>query len=102
VAKNNEEGRMKMCSRILQAALHLGRHNVSGDTNDEQLSKVSVEDQLGRDTRIAATENGRERLLSPREIGQGLFADRWEGRFALHKAAVAFDQLSQRLFGENI
>ncbi len=65
--------------------------------HDEQLAEAGVEDQFGRDARIAAAENGRVRTLARGETGQDLLLDGGEARLAAYESLVARDQTRQGL-----
>ena len=99
VAEHDEKRRVQVGARILHAAHDLRRNHVSGDTNDEELAEIGIEDQFGRNARIAASENGRVGLLPFREIGERLFADGGKARFALTKSGVSFEEPLQCLIG---
>ena len=81
-----------MRSGVLQAAHDFRRDDIAGDANDEELAKVGVEKELGGNPRVAATEDGRVRMLSSGEIGECLFANGGEASFSTKKALAAFDE----------
>jgi len=53
VSEHDEEWRAQMVASVLQASRDFRGHNVPRNTNNEQLAKTGIEDQLGRDPRIA-------------------------------------------------
>jgi hypothetical protein len=69
VPEHHEERRAQMASGVLQAARYFRRHDIPGDADDEQFAESSIENQLRRHSRIAATEDGRIRMLALCEIG---------------------------------
>jgi hypothetical protein len=102
MAQNQEKRRLKVAARILHAAHDLRRNDVSGDANDEQFAEIGIEDQFGRNARIATSDYGRVRSLPARQIGESLFADGGKARFALTKPVVTFDKPLQCLIGGNV
>src|SRR5271166_1104434 len=91
VTQHQEQWRVQMLPRVLQAAHYFRRNHIAGQTQNEQLAEVRVEDQLRGHARIAATENRGVRLLTSGEIGQSLLADGREMRLALPESLVSGD-----------
>ena len=72
MAEYHQQWCLQVDARVLQAARHLRRQNVSRDPYDEQFTKAGVENPLRRHARIAATQYRRERMLPSGKLGQGL------------------------------
>ena len=73
VAEHEEERRLQMATRVLQASCDFRRNHVSRNADDEQFAEAGSENQLGRNPRIAATQNGRVGMLAFCEIGENFF-----------------------------
>src|SRR5580704_7674036 len=99
MAQDHEERRVQVGARILHAAHDLGRNDVSGDSNDEQLAEIGVENQFGWYARIAAAKNGRVRLLPSRQVGESLLADGGETGATLKKSVVTLGEALQGFVG---
>jgi hypothetical protein len=99
VSQNNKQGRVQVCASVLKTAHDFRGDHVSGDANDEELAEVGIEDQFGRDARIAAAEDSGVGALLAGKVGQSLFADGGEVRLSSEKALVASDKFIQRLVG---
>ena len=102
VTEHEKERRAQMSARVLEASLHLGRHHVSSNADDEEFAKVSIEDQFGWNTGVATSQDGGEGMLSFGEIGECLFANGRKVRFASNKTLIAGDQSLKCLIGLNI
>ena len=96
VAQNDEQRRTQVQACVLQSAHDLCRNHVAGDPHDEQFPEARVEDELGRDARVAAAENGGVRTLPPRELGEDLFLNGREACLSAHEARVTCDQPRKR------
>ena len=81
-----------MGARILKAARDLGRENVSGNPDDEELSQNRVEDEFWRHTRVRAAENGREGPLAFRQPFQLIRQYVFETRAAGPETLVSLDE----------
>jgi hypothetical protein len=101
MAQDHEERRVQVGARILHAAHNLRRNHVSGDSNDEQLAEIGIENQFGWYARIATAENGRERLLASRQVGKSLLADGWKTGAPLKESVVTLDKPPHCLVGGN-
>jgi hypothetical protein len=97
--KHDEQRRLEMHTGVLQRAHDLMRDDVARHTNDEQIAKARVEDQLRWHARIAASKNGRVGMLAAGELREDFLPDRREPRFAAHEALVAGDEPRERLVG---
>ncbi len=88
-----------MRSRILQASHHLGGNHIPGNAHDEQLAKIGIEDQLGWNSRVAASQDCCEWILAFRQIGQSLFANCRKPGLAPKEPLIAVLEPLQRFFG---
>jgi hypothetical protein len=88
-----------MRSRILETTHHFRRDHIPGGAYHEQFSKVGVEDQFGRNPRVTAAQDGRERLLAFGEVGKCFLAHSGKTSLSALKPLVAFDQFLQSLVG---
>jgi hypothetical protein len=70
VPQHDEEGRPEVGARILDAPQHLGRHDVAGHADDEEVAEPLIEQELRWNARIAAPEDRRERLLARDHLRQ--------------------------------
>jgi hypothetical protein len=82
VAEHHEERRAQMAAGVLQTARHFRRHDIPGDADDEQFTESRIENQFRRHSRIAATQDGRIRMLALREIGDDFPLDCRKSRVA--------------------
>jgi hypothetical protein len=57
-----------MAACVLQASRDLGRHDISGNPNDEQIAEASIKNQFGGHPRIATTKDRRVGMLARCEI----------------------------------
>ena len=97
VTEHHEERSLQVHAGVLQRAHDLRGDHVAGHADDEQLAEAGVEDELRRDARVAAAEDGRVRLLSLRQVGKNLFLHGRKARFAAHEPLVPLDEPRQRL-----
>src|SRR6476646_3821110 len=63
VAEDHDERDVEHADTELDRAQHAGVDDVAGGADDEQVAQALVEDDLRCDTRVAAAEHQRERLL---------------------------------------
>src|SRR5688572_5022244 len=68
MAEHDDEPRLELLGRELDAADLRRRDDVARDANHKQVSEALIEHDLGRDARIGATEDDRERLLPLRDL----------------------------------
>jgi hypothetical protein len=57
MAEDHEERSMKMSAGVMETGHDFGGNDVTGDADDEEFAQIGIEDQLGRDPRVAAAEN---------------------------------------------
>ena len=93
MAKNDDQPRPESLRRELHAA-DLGRRNdVSGDTDDEQITNALVENNLGWHARIRAPENDGEGFLACDYLAStGLSREGFAGSSASCEASISFYQ----------
>jgi len=65
-------------------------------THDEQFAEAGIENQFGRDTRVAAAENRGARVLALCKVRQDFLLDRREARLAPYEPFVAGCQPCER------
>ena len=68
VAEHDDEPRVELLGRELDAADLRRRDDVAGDADDEQIAEPLIEHDLGRHARVGAAEHDRERLLPLGEL----------------------------------
>ena len=90
--EHDKEGRAEMRSCVLKTAHYLGGNHVSSDAHDEQLPKVSVEYQFGRNPRVAASQDRSKGLLALGQIGKGFLADSWKPSLAIQEPQITCNQ----------
>ena len=99
VAEDDEERRLQMAARVLQAPYDFRRYHISRDPDDEQVTKAGIEDQLGWHAGVAATENGGIRMLALKEICEDLLLHGGESRGPGDKPRVPRFQALQGVAG---
>src|SRR6476469_5699130 len=77
---------------VLKAARDLGRENVSGNPDYEELSQDRVENEFWRHARVRAAQNGREGPLAFRKPFQLIRQYVFETRAAGPKTLVSLDE----------
>jgi hypothetical protein len=88
-----------MLKRILHASRDFGGKHISGDADNEESAKTSVENQFGRYPRIAAAQDRRVRLLALREICEHFLLNGGNLRGASNKSLVARLEFQQGFIG---
>src|SRR5262249_57416015 len=96
VTEHDEERRGEVLQRVAEAAEDLRPDHVSRHPHDEQIAQALVEHHLGRNARIAASEDGREWILRLRQVDQAVVARQTLRRLAADEPRVAVDQPLQR------
>ena len=86
-----------MGAGVLNTGHDLGGNDVARDADDEELAKVGIEDEFGRNARVAAAEDGGVGALFLGESGEGFLADGGEARFTGDEAFVAIDEPAESL-----
>jgi hypothetical protein len=66
---DDDQRRFQVKNGVLETSDHVGGDDVARDANDEEVAEALVEDELGRDSGIAAGENRGEWLLRMLEMG---------------------------------
>ena len=99
VAEDDEERRLQMAARVLQAPRDFRRYHISRDADDEQLAKAGVEDQLGWHPGVAATEDGGIRMLALKEICEDLLLHGRESRGPGDESFIARFEAQQCFVG---
>jgi hypothetical protein len=99
VAEDDEERRLQMAARVLQAPRDFRRDHISRDADDEQLTKSGVEDQLGWHPGVAATEDGGVRVLALKEICEDLLLHGGESRRPGDESFIARFEAQQCFVG---
>src|SRR4029078_11659597 len=92
VSEHHDKLRLEVRACVLEAAKDFRRHNVARYTNDEQVAKFRIENQLRRHPRVAAAEDGRKRALALDEIGEHLRRGPQKAWLTAQKARVARHQ----------
>jgi len=98
VTQHHDQLRAEHGGAVLKAPESIGRHEVAGDANHEQVARPLIERQLRRDPRIGAAEDRGERRLALRAGGPA------GGKVTLaqlvrHVARIAFEQTVERRVG---
>jgi hypothetical protein len=99
VAEDDEERRLQMAARVLQAPRDFRRYHISRDADDEQLAKAGVEDQLGWHPGVAATEDGGIRMLALKEICEDLLLHGGQSRGPGDESFIARFEAQQCFVG---
>src|SRR6516164_3010520 len=86
-----------MSAGVLNAGHDLGGDDVTRDADDEEFTKVGIEDEFGRNARVAAAEDGGVGALFLGESGERFLADGGEARFTGNEALVAIDEPAESL-----
>ena len=92
MTQNHKNRRVKVGSSVLQTSHHFARDDISGHSHDEQLAKVRIENQLGRNPGIAAAQNRSIGPLPFRQISKSLFANSGKSGLAPKEPFVPVDQ----------
>ncbi len=72
MAQYEQERHVQKANRELQARQAVLTQKIPGDPNHEQIARTAVEDQLGGNPGIGATENGRQgRMVLHRRRARG-------------------------------
>src|SRR6476661_10615501 len=99
VTEHNEERRVQMTARVLQAARDFRRQDISSDTDDEQLAEPSVENQLWRYPGITAAQDGGIWMLPLTKFSEDLLLQRRKSRRTRDKPSVPRFQTLQGIVG---
>ena len=99
MAEHDEERRVEVATRVLQAGGDFRRQDISRDADDEQFTEAGIEDQFRRHSGIAATQDRGVGMLPFRELGQDFLLHRGESRSAGDKSFVACLESLQRFVG---
>ncbi len=99
VTEHDDERNMQHADRVFERAEHALRDDLAGVAHDEQVADALVEDDLGRESRVAAAEEGRVRRLAGGELSTALHVLPWVQRLAANEALVAADHLFPGLGG---
>lgn len=99
VAEDHHEPRVITCGGEFHTTDLRWSYDVTGNTNDEKVSEPLVEHQLSRHSRIRASEDDREGLLTRRQLGAPVVAEisvraaqiRNESHVALAQALQRFE-----------
>ncbi len=87
--------RSKLTSREFNAADLRGRHDVTGDADDEKVAEALVKYQLDRHSRIGTGEDDRERILSTGHANLvRASGDRLGVYFTSNEAPITFTECS--------
>ena len=68
VAHHDNQRRVQVADRVLEAPEHVRADDVAGHADHEQVAKPLVEDELGGHSRVAARQNRRKRLLTGLQV----------------------------------
>src|SRR6516164_7033392 len=85
--------------RILETALDVGRDDIAGDADNEEVAEALVEDQLRGDARVATAQDRREGLLPGRQRLAPLLARMAVDGFSRDEAFVPLEQPLPRCRG---
>src|SRR6516162_10062685 len=100
MAHHDDEARPEACRRELDAADLRGGDDVPGDADHEKIAEALVEHELGRDARVGAPEDDRERLLAGDEGGaMGRIGSPTDDRAARDEPAVSVPEANESLVG---
>ena len=97
VTQYQDQPNVEMSEGVLDAGGLVMRHDVSGDTDHEQVAEAEVEDQLRRNPRITATEDDAEGMLPLGQHHAATLALEIVALAALGESSVALEQPLQRL-----
>ena len=97
VAEHDDEPRVELLGRELDAADLRRRDDVAGNADDEQVAEPLIEHDLGRHARVGAAEDDRERLLPLGELVAPGRADACAALAIGHEAPIALSQQPERL-----
>jgi hypothetical protein len=70
VPQDHEEGRLQVCGGVLEAPQGLRGHDVAGDAHDEEIPEPLVEQELRRNSGVAAPEDRGERPLARGQLAR--------------------------------
>ena len=96
MAEHDDEPRVELLGRELDAADLRRRDDVAGDADDEQVAEPLIEDDLGRHARVGAAEHDRERLLPLGELVAPRGADLRAALAIGHEPPIAVTQPRER------
>ena len=99
MAQDNHQPGPEVRGRELDAANLRRRHDVAGDTDDEQIAQPLVEDELSRHPRVRATEDDREGPLLLRQLDSARMADPDLTSDTRNEAAVSRAEAIKRFLG---
>jgi len=97
MTENDKERRVEMGAGVLDAGHDFGGDNIAGDADDEEFAEIGIEDQFGRNTGIAATEDGGEGFLALGESSESFLAYGRKAGLAGNETLVASGESAQRL-----
>ena len=95
VTQNDNQACAQVRHRVLDAAQGMVVDQIASGANDEKITKVLVEDQLGRSAGIGACDNDGERMLR-----LGRLRPTCCGRLALRYLARGKPEIALLKFGE--
>src|SRR5882724_8333962 len=95
MTQDHDQARAQVCDCVLDAAQCMVVDQIASCANDEKVTQVLVEDQLGRGAGIGASENDSERVLL-----LGCLCPARCGRFALGYLTRGKSEIALLKFGQ--